>query len=461
MYRTLLFHLLALGILAAPALAQKQTPPLGDAPRDFVLPARSTFTLGNGLKVTLIPYGSLPKATVQLIVGTGNVDETGDQVWLADLLGDLMKEGTNSRSAEDIAAEAARMGGEINIGVGLDQTSISGDVLSEFTPNVVSLIADIAQNPSLPGGEVERLKRDLVRQLSIQKTEPNSIALAEFRKVMYGEHPYGRVFPNEEQLSGYTIEAVRAFYNTHFNAARARIYVAGVFDEAAVRSAIETALGGWKGGIQPTREEPAPASRREVHIVDIPGAEQSNLYIGLPTIDPSSDDYIPMLVTNSLLGGSFGSRITRNIREDKGYTYSPFSSVSVRYRDGYWVQSAAVTTNVTGPAIKEIFYEIDRLQSEPPSPEELEGIKNYMAGTFVLQNSSRQGIIGQINFLDLHGLPDAYLATYVEKIHAVTPEGVQHIAETYLRDEEMVIVISGDKQQIQSQVAGFGPLGSD
>ncbi|MEZ4699689.1 MAG: pitrilysin family protein [Rhodothermales bacterium] len=461
MLRLSTLGLLALGLVATPALAQKQTPPPGDPPRDFVLPAKSELTLSNGLVVTLIPYGTLPKATVQLIIDAGNADEGANEIWLADLLGDLMEEGTNSRSAEDIAAEAARMGGEINIGVGLDQTSIAGDVLSEFAPDILALIADIAQNPSLPGSEIDRLKRDRVRELSIQKTQPQAIALAEFRKVMYGEHPYGRIFPTEAMVEGYTIEQVRAFYNTHFNASRARLYIAGVFDEQAVRSAVEAAFGKWKGGMESSRELPTPRSQREVYIVDIPGAAQSNVYIGLPTIDPSNPDYIPLLVTNSLLGGSFGSRITRNIREEKGYTYSPFSSVSVRYRDGYWVQTAAVTTDVTGPAIKEIFYEINRLQQEPPSAEELDGIKNYMAGTFVLQNSSRQGIIGQINFLNLHGLPDTYLSTFVERIHAVTPDDVQRITQTYLRDEDMLIVISGDRKAIQSQVAGFGPIASD
>jgi predicted Zn-dependent peptidase len=461
MYRHLTLGALALGLLVTPALSQKQTPPPGDTPKAFTLPARETFTLGNGVQVTLIPYGSLPKVTVQLTITAGNVDETAEQVWLADLLGSLMEEGTNTRSAEDIAAEAGRMGGQIEIGVGLDQTTIGGDVLSEFAPDIVALIADIAQNPSLPGSEIDRLKRDLIRQLSIQQTEPGTIAWAEFRKVMYGDHPYGRSFPTEEMLQGFTIEDIRGFFNAHFNASRARLYVAGVFDEQDVRESVEHAFGPWKGGVAPSRIQPTPSARREVYIVDIPGAAQSNLYIGLPTIDPSNDDYVPLLVTNSLLGGSFGSRITRNIREDKGYTYSPFSTVSVRYRDAYWAQTAAVTTNVTGPAIREIFQEINRLQDEPPTEEELEGIQNYMAGTFVLQNSSRQGVIGQVNFLDLHGLPDTYLTTYVDRIHALTPADVQRLARTYFRDEEMLIVLSGDRKEILGQVAEFGPLASD
>ena len=171
-------------------------------------------------------------------------------------------------------------------------------------------------------------------------------------------------------------------------------------------------------------------------MIDRPGAQQSTIYLGLPVIAPGHNDYIAFQVMNSLLGGSFGSRITANIREAKGYTYSPFSQHSSRYRDAYWVQVADVTTAVTGPSLKEIFYEIERLQKEPPTEDELQGIKNYLAGIFVLQNSSRQGVIGQLAFLDLHGLDESYLTTYVQKVFAVTPKDVQRIAQTYLLERQ-------------------------
>lgn len=203
---------------------------------------------------------------------------------------------------------------------------------------------------------------------------------------------------------------------------------------------------------------PAPVSKRAVHLTDRPGAAQSTIYLGLPVIDPTQKDYMALLVTNSLLGGSFGSRITSNIREDKGYTYSPFSSISTRYRDAYWAEVADVTTEVTGASLKEIFYEIDRLQAEAPSEEELRGIQNYLAGVFVLQNSTPSGIIGQLALLNLHGLPESYLTEYVKNIYAVTPAEVQRIAQTYLRDEEMTIVITGDVKKISAQIAAFGAI---
>jgi predicted Zn-dependent peptidase len=158
---------------------------------------------------------------------------------------------------------------------------------------------------------------------------------------------------------------------------------------------------------------------------------------------------------NALLGGSFSSRITSNIRESKGYTYSPASIVSSRYRDAYWVEVADVTTKDTGPALKEIFYEINRLRTEPPSQEELKAIQNYLAGVFVIQNSSPSGIVGQLTFLDLHGLPESYLADAVKNIHAVTPEKVRELAATYLKDEAFTLVVVGDTKKIAGEVRKY------
>ena len=444
--------LLTLLLVAGMVFAQKQTPPEGSAPKDFKLPAKQTFTLDNGMTVALAPYGDLPKVTVNLVIRAGNINEAADEVWLADLTGNLMKEGTTTRSAEQIAREAAGMGGQVNIFVGDDQTTINGDVLAEFAPGLVKLAADLARNPLFPEAEVPRLKKDLQRQLSIQKSQPGSITLEKFRQTLYPDHPYGRVFPTETMIESYSIDKIKNFYAANFGAARARLYVAGRFDDKAVAAAVREAFGDWARGADAMINIPKTLAQRSVNMVDRPGAAQSTIYLGLPVVDPSHKDYMTLLVTNTLLGGFFSSRVTANIREDKGYTYSPGSSISSRYRDAYYVQIADVTTEVTGPALKEILYEINRLQNEPPSEEELNGVKNYLAGSFVRSNSARGGIIGQLAFLGLHGLDDSYLTEYVKNVFAVTPADVQRMAQTYLRDEDMTLAITGDVKKIKTQV---------
>jgi predicted Zn-dependent peptidase len=449
--------MLALG-LAAPVMAQKEVPPEGDEPKDFTLPEARTFTLDNGMDVTFAPYGELPKVVVRLAIRAGNVNEEADEIWLADLTGDYLMEGTTSRDAEAIARAAAEMGGSVDVGVSPDETTVGGDALSEFAPDLVRLVADIALNPAFPPDEIDRLEADLVRQVTIARSEPQQIALEKFRQVMYPNHSYGRIFPTTEMLEGYTREEVQAFYAANYGAARSHLYVSGRFDADDVEAAIREAFSGWARGSAPSANPPSPVSERKVWLIDRPGAVQSTLYIGLPVPDPSHEEYVDLLVTNTLIGGSFNSRITQNIRETKGYTYSPFSVISSRMRDAYWVQVADVTTAVTGPSLHEIFHEIDRLQEAPPSPEELEGIQNYLAGVFVLQNGNPAAIIGQLRFLDLHGLDRSYLEEYVSNVYAVTPEDVSRLAREYLDDSKMIIVVAGDRSVIEEQVAPYGEI---
>lgn len=443
-------------MLGAFAMAQddaRETPPPGGPPKDFALPEREVRRLDNGLQITAVPYGSVPKATIAVVINAGNLNE-GDQTWLADLTGDFLLEGTTTRSGEEIARQAASMGGQVTVNVSEDLTMISGDVLTEFAPQMARLLADITRNPGFPEQELERLRRDRLRMVSVARTQPDQMAVEAFRKALYGDHPYGRLFPDEAQLQGYSLEAIRDFHAGNFGAKRAHVFVAGRFDSAETIGAIENAFADWKAGPDPLVRIPDRAEGKVVvDVIDRPDASQSNIYFGLPTISPGHDDWIPLQVSNTLLGGFFSSRITRNIREDKGYTYSPYSMLSPRYRDGYWAQVAAVTTEVTGPAIQEIVNEIEELQKNPPPATELEGVKTYTAGSFVRQNSTRGGIINILSYLDHHALPASYLTNYVSEVHSVTPEQVSEMAREYLRKEDMTLVVVGDRSQVSEQVA--------
>lgn len=443
---------------AAPGAAPEQTrqlPPEGGTPRDFQLPAKRHFQLPNGMKVTLVPFGNVPKVTISANVMAGNLNE-GSNTWLADLTASLMEEGTSNRTAEQVAREAAEMGGSVTIGVGLDQTFVTGQALAEFAPDMVTLLADVLLRPALPADELERLRRDFLRNLEVATNDPDTMALVAFRKALYGDHPYGRLFPSVEQLQGYTVEQIRQFWDENFGAQRTHIYVAGMFDEAAVSAAIEKEFGGWKSGPGPLTMPPvANTERQYVELIDRKDASQSNMYLGLVTADPSQPDYVALQAANSMLGGAFSSRITRNIREDKGYTYSPFSSLSARKQDAYWTQNAAITTDDTAAALKEIYSEINRLRDEPPPQEELQATQNLMAGIFTLQNSTPQGIINVLNYVDLHGLGENYLTDYVSRVYALTPEEISRVTTQYLRPDDMTLVVAGDAARIGEQMVPY------
>ena len=451
----LIFTILLVVFIEFATVAQKQTPPPGGKPKDFVLPPKKVSQLTNGLKATLVQYGDVPKVNVNLVIKTGNINEGPNEVWLADLTAELMKEGTTSMDFKIISRKVAAMGGEINIGVGPDNTTISGSVLSEFAPDLIKVIADVVMNPALPASEIERLKGDLKRQLSVQKSQPQSQAIEAFNSVIFKDHPYGRIFPTQEMLSSYTIAMAKGFYEKNFGAKRAVIYVVGKFDEGAAQKSIEAAFNGWKEGPEINYPPATPTTSAEVSTIDRPGAPQTTIILGLPTITPKHDDIVALQVTNSLLGGSFGSRITSNIRENKGYTYSPFSAIQNYKSASVWYEQADVTTEHTGAALQEIAKEVSTLQKEAPSKEELGGIQNYMAGVFVLQNSTPQGIIGQLNFIETHGLSDEYLTNRVKNIHAVTPEKVSAIAKEHFKYEDMTLVLVGDKKLLEKQMKSY------
>ena len=455
MSRTVLgLALLATGL----AIAAPQTPPAPGPTPPLELPKTTVFTLKNGLKVTLVPYGAVPKTHVALAVRVGNADEAAHQTGLADLMGKLLLQGTGSRSAVQVAEAAASLGGALEVNVREDETSLDIECLGDSMVDAIRLVAEVARTPAFPAGELARLRGDLLREVAIQRSQPQPLAEEAFARAIYGSHPYGRVLPVAADVERFTLEQARQLWARCAGADRAHLYVVGRVDPAAVRAAIDEACGGWGTAKGSPRPRAAPKGGRRVFLVDRPGALQSTVRIGLPAIPPTSPDYIPLVVTDALLGGSFGSRITANIREKHGYTYSPRSIVGLHPGVGTWAEAADVTTKDTAASIQEIVNEIDRLRKEAPGDGELAGIRKYVAGTFVLRNSTRAGIVTQLRFVDLYGLPADWLRTFVQRVEAVTPADVTRITRKYLDPSRMTLVVVGDRKLVEDSLKQFGPV---
>lgn len=441
-------------LAAAPALAQDNfppAPPIAD-PKPFRLPATETYALPNGLQVTLIPYGIAPKAVVSLRVRAGAVDE-GDAVWLSEVTGALMKEGAAGRTAADLAAAAAGMGGQLAVSAGMQSTSVGVNVLSEHAPAAIALVSDVVIRPTLPASELARVKANLGRQLSVRLSQPDTLADVALGRTIYGaSHPYGRVIPSAAQLQGYTIAQVKAFHAGQFGARRAHLYVAGRFDAAAVKAAIDKAFTDWATG-------PDPATLRSPHqpgprivLIDRPGAPQATLRLAFDASRAGTDADIPQRVTNALLGGAFSSRITTNIREDKGYTYSPYSYVDFTPEQALWSFQADVTTEHTGDSLREVFKEIRRMQTEPVPAEEAKGIRTYLAGLFAISNSTSGSVIDTLARRDLLGLPGDWTERYVPAVLAVTPEQMMASANAGYPLGKLTLVVVGDLKTVVPQL---------
>jgi len=424
----------------------------------FSLPDVERAHTGSGVELQFVAAGSIPKATIRLVLPIGSVHEAPNQVWIARLVSDYLKEGAASLDGTARADAVARMGGHLNIHIDDDTMTIATSVLAEYAPDFVGLLGQIVRQPLFPSAELDRLKSDLQRNLDLAKAQPGPLSAANFRRALYADHPYGSLLTTPDVIDSFTAENAREFFEARATPHGTRLYVAGIFDANAVTQAAETAFAGWDG-IPVSKAKPAqPASQRQIHLLDRPGAEQSTLAIGMPVPDPSDDIYVPLAVTNSLLGGSFYSRITLNIREDKGYTYSPRSTITAHPGVAHWVETADVTTDVTGASLHEIFTEVQKLGDGPPTSEELTGIQNFVAGAYVLRHATPGGILDQLAFLDLHGLDTAWATDYVDRVLALTTEDVQQIAHDFIRGDEMTISIVGDADAIRDEIEPFGPI---
>jgi predicted Zn-dependent peptidase len=448
-------------LLLAPgsALAQSYPPmPSAGTPKPFTVPASETFTLPNGLAVTLIPYGKVPKATISLRTYAGGLNE-GDDRWLSTLAAQMLREGSGGRSGADIAEAAAAMGGGLTTGANQHETIVGISVLSEFAGDAVRLVGDVARRPDMPESEFGRVRDTMLRSLAVARSQPQAAADVALAAAYYGpNHPYGRPFPTEAQLKGYTPAQVRQFYQTNFGAKRSRLYVAGQFDAAQVRAAIEQAFGDWQAGPERLRLPAQPQPGPRLILVDRPGAAQSTMRIAYPAPVIGTPTDLPFRVTNALLGGAFNSRITTNIREQKGYTYSPGSGIQFNPGAATWTFNADVTTDVTGPALKEVLSEVRRLQNEAPTAAEAAGMRTYLAGIFVLQNASPAGLIASIANRDFHGLQSNWLESYIPGVLAVDAPQMQALARQTLPIEKATIVVVGDLAKVRPQLQALTEL---
>lgn len=455
----LIASLTAAALIAGPTAAQElpATPPPIPAPKAFKVPTSETYTLPNGMKVTLLPYGVAPKAVVSLVTYAGQVNE-GENTWLSLLAVDMMREGAGGMTGAQIAQRAAEMGGGVGSNPGLENSSVSLNVLSERAADAVALVADVAQRPTYPESELARAKANWNRRLAVALSQPSTLANAALTRAIYGSgHPYGRVLPTPQQFGAYTTAQLKAWHAANFGAKRSHLYVAGRFDAAAVKDAVAKAFGGWAAGPERLVLPPDPKWGPQLLLIDRPGAPQSTINLAFAGPKAGSAGDMPMRVSNALLGGAFSSRITRNIREAKGYTYSPGSSLGFYPYNTQWTFAADVTTAATGASLKEVFHEIRTLQATPPGDEEAAGMRQYMAGLFVIQNSTPGSLVNTLATRDMLALPANWLETYVPAALAVTPVQMQAAARALPLDK-MMLVIVGDLKMVRPQLEALPEL---
>jgi zinc protease len=399
----------------------------------------------------------LPLVSYRLALRSGDAHDPAELPGLADMLTGLLTEGTQSRTSREIADEVARLGATLQAGANSDYTTVAASSLTTFSDEILELLADVALRPVFPENEVELTKQNTKESLKQQRAQPSFLATEMVAKVMFGPHPYSVTAPTPEAIDATTRARLVEFHRSKFIPNNAVLLVAGDVEQDALLQRIESLFGSWEPGEVPSDQFPAPPQRtsRAAYVIDRPGSAQANIVIANSGMTRTNPDYFPLLLMHTVLGANASSRLFMNLREEKGYTYGAYSSLDARRTAGTFRATAEVRTAVTGDSLKEFFYELGRIRSEPVSQKEIDDAKSYLTGVFPIRLETQEGLIDQLLQIKMFGLPDNYLDTYRSNIQSVTREQIQEVANKYVRPDEAAIVIVGDAAQLTEQIKPY------
>jgi len=428
--------------------------------RAVTWPKRTRARLSNGMEIVLAQAHSIPKFHGELFFRAGEALVSDRSVGLAEMTSTVLRTGTAKRTSRQIEEDLRRLGADLGTSAGQDTSAISFAGLSEFAELLLQLVAELGQEASFPEQEFERERRQKLEEVKLERTSPGFLASERLRKVLFGTHPYARVSPSEQQVAAYSRANLESVYREIYTPENALLVLVGDFEPQAMLKSVEKVFSDWEGK-KPAAKAASALPKfggRRVYVVHNPGSVQTQILLGCHAITRKHPDWIRLGLTNSLYGGAFNSRLVMNIREDKGYTYSPCSGVSPLRQHGYFSVSAAVRNDVVAASLTEIFYEIDKLRSLPVPAAELADAQNYLTGMFSMGLATQEGLLSQFSTVELNELPVDYLETYRDKVRALTSADLLAAARKYFDSANMQIVVVGDRAQIETQAALFGEI---
>ncbi|HYR06505.1 MAG TPA: pitrilysin family protein [Longimicrobium sp.] len=469
MKRTILSLAAGAALLAgAPASAQPDfptTPPRPTGAPRVDLPEPTRMRLPNGLTVMYVRMAELPVVSAALVTrGAGSSDEPADAPGLASFTANMLDEGAAGRDALQLADALDLLGASLSTGSGTDAAQANLYVLRQNFPAALRLMADVVVRPDFPEREVNRLRDERLTALARAKDEATTIANNAFASLVYGaQHPYGR-YASTASTQGLNRGRVQAFHASRFRPESSTLILVGDVDPAAMQPIVAEAFGAWRGqgSAGAVADLPAPPAigRTVVYLIDKPGAAQSEIRIGHPGVPRSSPDYFALQVLNTILGGSFTSRLNTNLRETHGWSYGARSSFQMLRGAGPFTAQAGVQTNATDSSLVEFFKEINRIRTEPVTQQELDKIKNFVALRLPDQLETTQDVAFQLANLETYGLDASFYDDYVQRVMAVTADDLRRVANQYVRPDRAVVVVVGDRQVVEAAVraANVGPV---
>jgi zinc protease len=318
--------------------------------------------------------------------------------------------------------------------------------------DALPLMADVALRPTFPQTELDRLRQERITSLLQAKDDPESIAPMAFARLLYGTtHRYGTdATGTERTLKGFTVGDLKAFHAAAFQPGKATLVVTGDVTPDAITPMLERHFGAWKNSLPVAARAatPAPQPPPAVYIIDVPGAEQSQIRIGWIGVPRATPDYFTLQVLNTVLGGAFTSRLNTNLREVHQYSYGASSRFTMRLDAGPFFAGAGVQTDKTSESLTEFFNELNAIGTTIPA-DELTKAKNYVALGFPADFETIGDLAARIEEQVVYDLPTGYFQTYVARIQAVTAEAAQKAAAQYIQPSRFTVVVVGDRKVIE------------
>ncbi|MCF7805071.1 MAG: insulinase family protein [Candidatus Marinimicrobia bacterium] len=428
-------------------------PEPGPAP-EIRLPEPEKASLDNGLDIVLVTQSEVPMVIMDLVIHNGSAADPVDAPGLADFTAAMLDEGTENRTALDISEGIDFYGARLSTGSNWDYSHVKLTTLTKHLDSTMMVFTDVIRNSTFPKEDFERVREERLNSLLQKKDQPSTIATEAFYKVIYTKgHPYGTPDEGtEESLNEFTPEDLRQFRDDYYRPNNATLFVAGDITMEELLPRVRAAFGDWKPGDTdfPTVPEIPSAEYSNIYLVDKEGAPQSQIRIGHPGLHRDNPDYAAVQVMNEILGGSFGSRINMNLREDKGFTYGARSAFVYRRGVGPFLAYAGVKTSTTDSSVKEFLKEIRTIVEEPVSDEELDRAKSSMTLSLARETETLNQILDlQIDQV-VYDLPEDHLSAYVSKVRNMTKTEVQQAAREYLHPNKLAIVVVGDKDSVRS-----------
>jgi zinc protease len=423
----------------------------------FTLPVPKEFTLGNGLTVMLTEQHNLPIVAAKMVVLGGNGDNPPENRGLAGFTARMLTEGSKGRSALKIADEMAQIGAKLESESDPDSSQVSTEVLKRNVGADFDVFSDVVLHPAFDSKEIERIRSQRATELLQTSDDPYALSRRVSQRILYGDHPYGYLpLGTEASIKNTTRADLEKYWSTDYVPANSALVIAGDLSETDARTLAEKYFGSWKNtGKRSAIPDVTASPTRSIYLVDKPGAAQTTLRAVTLGTQRSNPDFAALEVANNALGGLFDSRINMNLREKNGYTYGANSYFNYRRGTGPFYIVTSVRTDTTSDSLREMFKEIEGMQTSPLSPSELTLAKEAAARSLAARFETMPNTVATTGELFIYSLPLDFYGKLPAKVDAVTSSDVERVSKQYFVPGKMFIVAVGDKQKIETGLQGL------